>query len=84
MVGWRPWAGGCEFIQQDHYQKNISNSAISFFNLNVWLNNPCYNSSMEHYGVVKCNVYSLYMTGGACYIIVTGKKKIKIVYREWT
>lgn len=76
-MGWRPWAGGCEFIQQDHYQKNISNSAISFLNLNVWLNNPCYNSSMEHYGVVKCNVYSLYMTGGACYIIVTGKKKDK-------
>ena len=58
---------------------------ISFFlNLNVWLNNPCYNSSMEDYGVVKCNVYSLYMTRGACYIIVTGKKKIKIVHREWT
>ena len=37
---------------------------------------------MEHYGVVKCNVYSLYTTGGACYIIVTGKKKRLKLYTE--
>lgn len=36
---------------------------------------------MEHYGAVKCNVYSLYMTRGACYIIVTGKKDKNCIQR---